>query len=451
MRQRPVVGSCELCARRFDLLIPDPSSGELDFRRIEALFRHCASCGRYVGRACCWNPTTVMCIRCGAKPSLFEPAPAADLVAPRRVLRDLSAALTGLSELEERIGWSTNGDLDPALNAWEDAWLATGMLMTRVDSDRDAVAKQLREPSPASRTGVREVDAELRRLLVAYEGQSRSVARRLAATGQELSHHPAAREATGRSTTAERRRTRVGVTVVVVALLVLGAGVATAALDRLGRSAPNETSAPGGVGRDGQGAAPSASGPMNPTVGAAWPRVESGLAFDLLTVGPIQADPALVAVEGSPEVAAFPSPFDRSLRLSGTEPEGVCLAAAGLRPAPASVALDLYIPDPVTSGLLRVSFAPVAAQPAALELALAELGGLRPERWYRLDVSWDGEQSAVLEAREPDEERAILSGRLSRLTDRAPSVREAFCLGASGMAPESSLLIDNVKVEQAEE
>ncbi|MGH7477948.1 MAG: hypothetical protein ACRELD_16940, partial [Longimicrobiales bacterium] len=188
MDERPVTGSCEQCGRGYELRIPAPGSADLQFRRIERVFRWCVGCGMFVGRRCCWDPAAAACARCAAASPISDArAPAfGDPIAAHAAIGELDAAIAALAELEESLELDADADREQALDAWEDAWLATGALIARVESCRVAAASRLQDLSPLAEEPVRELSAALRPLLATYETRWRSVARRLAGAGRRI-------------------------------------------------------------------------------------------------------------------------------------------------------------------------------------------------------------------------------------------------------------------------
>lgn len=192
MSERPVTGSCERCARRFDLLIPEPGSRDLDFNRIEALFRYCGHCGRLVGRACCWDPAARACHSCRARVvDGARAGSAGELAVARGELRAIDDAIVRLADIDARLASLEGraGDArtraDDPLDAWEDAWLATGALMSRVESLGEAVAARLTAP-PVAPSAAQQMRAELRRRATVYEARVRRLSDHLVRLGRSL-------------------------------------------------------------------------------------------------------------------------------------------------------------------------------------------------------------------------------------------------------------------------
>ena len=130
--EHPVTGSCERCARRHDMLIPEPGSGDLDFERIRARFSWCAGCSRIVGRTCCWDGSSGLCPDCAALRERPNPS-MTDVVLTRTALSGLTAAADAMGGLERRLQQQRVTDEEQASNAWEDAWLETGIGILRAD------------------------------------------------------------------------------------------------------------------------------------------------------------------------------------------------------------------------------------------------------------------------------------------------------------------------------
>jgi hypothetical protein len=134
----------------------------------------------------------------------------------------------------------------------------------------------------------------------------------------------------------------------------------------------------GGVGPDASPGALASSPSMS-----ASPSLGGTITFDDVRIGPLaESQPASVHARGTLEVVAFPTPFDRSLRL--TPSSAICVATRG-QPARTGpiIAFDAYLAEAGGDGRLGFSLSP---DDAGMAVALADLDGVDLERWYRLAV-----------------------------------------------------------------
>jgi hypothetical protein len=463
MSERPVTATCQRCAQTFDLLIPEPGSRNLHFNRIESMLRFCGHCGRYVGRTCCWDAATQRCRSCAGS-VLGRPD---ETVAARGELREIDEAIVGLTAVDDLVE-SLDASLsradpraereppsaDDPLDAWEDAWLETGALISRVESLEDAVAAHAAAPTVGSGIA-QQIRGELRRREALYEARRNRLAEHLVGLGAHLQRHddlPDAGEeqpiaipiqlrpaelatpsATPRQSTVVRRARLAPVAV--LAILVVGAGLAVAALDRVG--VPRDPERPAivpGAPSAAQSAAPGSS-------------VSHEARFDLQRLGPLAADGAEVAsVVGPPVVVAYSSSFDRSLLLP-VRPSGFCFAGPRLQPGPADVQFDLLLVDAPGAGLIRVELRSGEQSPTSVVIGLAELGVMHADTWYRVQLAWDGSGAAGLRVAERETDTIIHEATLETGTETGRSAFDAACLVLDGPG-NGEVLVDNARIAQ---
>ena len=154
----------------------------------------------------------------------------------------------------------------------------------------------------------------------------------------------------------------------------------------------------------------------------------------------------ITRVIGSPEVAAFPTPLDRSVRLRG-EAAGLCIGLASSSEGPSSIAFDIYLGEAGDGG--RLVFALPAAeggQVTGLALDLATLEQLDREAWYRLTVTAEG-VAGRLEVTPVGEAGPVLEADLAGDATINPTPAHEACVSASLSAPETFLFVDNLSVE----
>jgi len=221
------------------------------------------------------------------------------------------------------------------LPEWEDAWWEAGWLILKAESSGDvALERVLATRAAASITAA--LVAELDGLIDAY-GEARRVAEeRLAAAGQPLRHEfrtvlqpvrgPRLAVATGLFVAA------LTVTTVVAGVSILRTTFLTGTP---GSSSETDQRAGGVLG--------TSQAQETPAPSAHVPALVAMLDFDLLRIGPLEgASDDVAGVIGHADVASFPSPFDRSIRFSGTGPNGFCLANDHLGAGGASVTVDRW-------------------------------------------------------------------------------------------------------------
>jgi hypothetical protein len=424
---------CEGCGHRFDL--PGPEPGELGLDRVARQFRCCPGCGRFVGISCCWDQQLVACASCvaagSATPNVARPS---DVKATgpfaRRALANLSSSVLAVQRLAEdpkamRVGMLT-------LAHWEDSWWQTAWLVVRTETSTDAATAAL---SLVRGGGSRRLAlvAEFEGLVDAYGKARATVDERLVASGRphrESARHPPQ---------PLRGPRLAAITAVFVTLLTISTALAAGAL--LGGGLNQAAQPEGSV--LGASIAPKGTPAVPPS--AHTTQLVAQLDFDTLRIGALNGAGAdLGEVTGAAVVASFPSPFDRSARLSGSGPNGFCLHAP-LSPGAMSTTLDLYAASPSAAGSLQliVNTADGSSRMATIPARL--LQRLLPEHWYRIEATWQA-ANLVLEVSPPDENPVLIESLLVANGTRRSG--NGFCLSAIGMPAQQQLFIDNVRVER---
>jgi DNA-binding CsgD family transcriptional regulator len=238
--------------------------------------------------------------------------------------------------------------------------------------------------------------------------------------------------------------TAVFVAVLTVTTAVAGVAILGGALGRPVGASQSAVEPTGGVLGTGAGPSIPASSPAasRPLALAAM------LDFNILRIGTLEgASTAIEAVTGAAEVVPFPSPFDRSVRLTGSGLDGFCLADAQLGSGRVSVAMDLYVKAAVAAGSLELILTPRTGNVTAASIPLNLLGRLPPEDWYHLRATW-GPGTAVAIDVSDEEQGRLLSETLPTVTVTQGRGRRGLCLAATGMGSDAQLLLDNVRVEQ---
>ena len=255
---------------------------------------------------------------------------------------------------------------------------------------------------------------------------------------------------------ARRRITAVAALAVVVGLAAAG-GMLAASIGQLGR----DVGSGGTTDADplgGAGGGPSASAATRTaTVSPSAPGDQLGSAtappllvtFDLHPVGPVDPVELPVArIMGTPEVVPFPTPFNRSLRLTGAG-AGVCLEL----PAPettgaSSMAFDIHLAEVASDGMLLVVV--LAADDAAGAIPLAvDLTAAREldrDAWYRFEVTSTGD-SGQLVVTPVGGDQAILEAALTADPATSPTSTDQACI-QSALPDAESLYVDNLRVER---
>ena len=135
MEHHQVAGSCERCGRPIALLIPAPGPGDLQFERFHERLGSCASCGRLLGRDCCWRADG-SCDDCVARGAEAEaPDSFAAVGVARAAVRHLDGLAPAFHSAEELIR-AVHSDSRGGSAAWDEAWLASARLAARVEAMR---------------------------------------------------------------------------------------------------------------------------------------------------------------------------------------------------------------------------------------------------------------------------------------------------------------------------
>lgn len=460
MGQRSIPGFCERCGQRVELARPGPGERDLGLDRIRAAFRYCAGCGLFVGRDCCWNPDAVACVAEASVHALTtalvpgtvpEGGPAAVV---QRAFGELASSIQSLEQFHSLPRLAPQPDHDPEFDrqAWEDAWLAVGWLITRAETNRDAAARELwrrhAHPDLSSPEDLDDLNGQLASLDDQY-GRARDKATRLLAGARSLAR-PRRRRQAGRGWGGGKPAT-IGAGAVAVAMLAVGA----AAFMQSGFLAPVAANPSSGASQP-EGAVLGATPPASPSalaspslVPAEPTTLVASLDFDELRVGRLAgASDEISAVAGGASVVPFPSPFDRSIRVAGGRPSRFCLPIANLHGDGISIELALYTETPIASGQFQLSARPDGATATVARVPLRLLGDRQLGAWHRLRAAWLPGQPAViaLDGATTTSEDEQTSGDLPAHDARA--VAGAVCVAVSGMAEEAVLLLDNLEVKQ---
>ena len=155
----------------------------------------------------------------------------------------------------------------------------------------------------------------------------------------------------------------------------------------------------------------------------------------------------ITRIIGSPEVAAFPTPFDRSLRLTGGA-AGLCIGLASSSPErPSSIAFDIQLGEAGAGGRLVFALpATEGGQVSGLALDLARLEQLDREAWYRLTVTAEG-TAGRLEVSQVENAGPVLEADLAGDATIDPTPDDEACVSASLSASDASVFVDNLSVE----
>jgi hypothetical protein len=458
MDHHSIPGFCERCGQRYEFARPAPGERDLGLDRIQATFRYCPSCQLYVGRTCCWNPDAVACI-VDAPPFALStsllpgimPEGSSHEVVVRRGIAELAASLDAIEKIHRRMGLlpQTDKEREIARSVWDDAWWAVGCLIARAETSRDAAAKALRRVAAGADAPTTEDQTDqLTRLVATYDRARAMIEARLVAVGKSLApRHRRKRFIVPR---ARLERATIGIgALAAVGVLAFGA----AALLQLGYVNPYApdgaalASHPEGavLGRAGgpepSGSAPSTPAPHAPTAVIVW------MDFDELRIGPLAGSSDEVGkVVGGPEVVAYPSPFDRSIRVVGKGSHRFCMPTPNLEEARVSFEMSIYSETRVISGGLKLSVAPPGAGPTAARVPLKLVDGLALQAWHRLRVEWTPRQPVAITLGDaplgPTPTTTLPPAHDTR------AVAGAVCVTVSGMAPDAVVLLDKLRVEQ---
>jgi hypothetical protein len=242
--------------------------------------------------------------------------------------------------------------------------------------------------------------------------------------------------------------------IVIVATAVIGS-VLGAIIGPLGRDpgvGNSASEAPAAAERDARATssmgslAAQASPPQSPS-GTMIPS-SNVITVDLHPIGSLDPEELpITRIVGSPEVAAFPTPFDRSLRLRG-EAAGLCIGLASSSPErPPSIAFDIQLGEAGAGGRLVFALpATERGQVIGLALDLATLEELDREAWYRLTVTAEV-TAGRLEVTRVGNGGPVLEADLAGDATINPIPADEACVSASLPASEASVFIDNLSVE----
>jgi hypothetical protein len=321
---------------------------------------------------------------------------------------------------------------------WIEAWTVAGLLDARIQSARDAMAKRIWNPPAGARVAAIEVDTTIQRLLVSRDAALARVKDRL-----QVSRKPRRRWA-GRPLPNISRRWVAGT---ILAVAVLGAGIVGVASGAW-THAISSLSSPAAVGRN----PPLSSAAVSPPPVQASARASPSAAlvsgewtFDELRMGALHDQPHATA-DGAGEVVAFPTAFDRSVRLpAGVEP-ALCLGPSGLVGSSGALSLDLHvgrdIPAPVE---LRVGLAISPETSLAFTIGLEDVADGVEEMWLRVRLTWSESREIVMDVARRD------GGESAQRTIVAASpvapADAALCLWRRGDVEAGEVLIDNVRIQ----
>jgi hypothetical protein len=442
---------CERCGRRVEVRGAKPGEHDLGLDRINAAFRYCSTCQLFVGRDCCWNVDVLACSGCAAlgseQAASFPVAIKTRREFAIRRLADLTESVDDLQKVAKVLDARTAGGVALADTSWGEAWDAASWLIARSDTSRDAVARALwPPPDDPARDTFEQFRDELADLMKAYLAARASVEQRLTATGHAL-RGPAPVKEAGASRLWRRLPRVPALLGAVAAVFVIVGGLAlfggrVPEMDILGGQAPGPTGATAG-GPQASAAAPSPDGGSAP----AAPAFHANLDFNMLRVGALDgASEAITSPVGLNEVVPFPSPFDRSIRMSGSGSHRFCVSLPDLRAGGVSVSLDLYA-ESLPFGVVEIEAVPSDGPATTTRIPEELTASLVPGRWYQLAAQWqpDGAGTIVIS----DGLAAELIGDLAPASlATSAGTDEGLCLSASGIASDGELMLDNLRVEQ---
>jgi hypothetical protein len=450
-----IAGYCERCGQRFELVPPKPNARDIGLEKIKSVFRYCAHCHQFAGRTCCWNPEAVACIVCAprtlAKPGVQSRAAARsiDQVA-RDALAELNAAVGALAEVADVVEPTRIPRDGHARAAWDEAWWAASWLVARAESSRDVVSKRLWSETNGTDPAFHQLAAEFQRVLGEYESRLRLVGTRLRHTGTRIAGRRGPRVAR-REALAERRRrswrrplAALAAALAVVALV--GVGASTGTFERLLSSAVIGLSPEGPRQTPGSTAGGVLGG--GPVVATPAPALSTLVEFDTLRMGGVVVADEIIAVEGRPEVVSFPSPFDRSVRLAGADPGGLCFDTGGLQDARTVVSVDLYPEAPLGNAAMAVALGAADTAPSQVSVSLRPLATEPIERWYRVTTTWVPDGMVEVELWDVAAERAVARDGLTKEQVTGTEPAGSVCLTVAEMATDSGVLLDNLRIEQ---
>ena len=250
-----------------------------------------------------------------------------------------------------------------------------------------------------------------------------------------------------------RRGVRAVAALAVLVLLAAVGGMLAVSIGQLGRDGrsggPTVVDPVGGAGGEPSASAPTRTASVSPsTPGAGLGSVTAPplfVTFDLHPVGPLDpTEPWIARIIGTPEVVPFPTPFDRSLRLTGAG-AGVCFEL----PAPettgaSSMAFDVHLGQAASDGILLIVLAAgEGAEAIALAVDLAAARELDRDAWYRFEAIREGGSGQLVVT----DDQAILDVALSADPTISSTPIDQTCIQAA-LPNTASLLIDNLRVER---
>jgi hypothetical protein len=427
-----------------------PGEHDLGLDRINAAFRYCSTCQLFVGRDCCWNVDVLACSGCAAlgseQAASFPVAIKTRREFAIRRLADLTESVDDLQKVAKVLDARTAGGVALADTSWGEAWDAASWLIARSDTSRDAVARALwPPPDDPARDTFEQFRDELADLMKAYLAARASVEQRLTATGHAL-RGPAPVKEAGASRLWRRLPRVPALLGAVAAVFVIVGGLAlfggrVPEMGILGGQAPGPTGATAG-GPQASAAAPSPDGGSAPA-----PAFHANLDFNMLRVGALEgASEAITSPVGLNEVVPFPSPFDRSIRMTGSGSHRFCVSLPDLLAGEVSVSLDLYA-ESLPFGVVEIEAVPSDGPATTTRIPEELTASLVPGRWYELAAQWqpDGAGTIVIS----DGLAAELIGDLAPASlATSAGTDEGLCLSASGIASDGELMLDNLRVEQ---
>lgn len=255
---------------------------------------------------------------------------------------------------------------------------------------------------------------------------------------------------------ARRRATAAVALVVVVSLAAVG-GMLAVSIGSLGRDAGSAaTGNPDPLGgSDGESPASAATRTASVTPSASDSRPGSTSApplvatVDLHPVGPVDpAELAIARIIGVPEVVPFPTPFDRSIRLTGAA-AGLCfeLPAPGAVDA-SSIAFDAHLGEVGSDGTLVVILAAAddGAEAIPLTVDLSAARELDRDAWFRFVVTSGGDDGQLVVTPLGSDD-PVLDRALSPDPTIVPTSNDQTCI-QSALPDETSLFVDNLRVER---
>lgn len=272
------------------------------------------------------------------------------------------------------------------------------------------------------------------------------------APAQPMEHEgramPAADDPTPAAAHGGRRRGLVLAALVALAAVLLTGALLAGTIDPLARDSDGNS-----VGGNGASPTPSRTAsirasPSDSPIGASA-SPSTLIAVDLHRIGPLDPEELpITRVSGAPEVVAFPTAFDRSIRLTGTA-SGFCAQAAPPTEGGArSAAFDLHLGQAGSRGSLTVSLATAAdGPPTGLRLDLALLGGLDHEAWYRLTVIATGARAGRIEIAQLGTDGPVIEHELD-IDAAVPTSSGEVCVHSSLDEPATALFIDNLRIDQ---